>query len=284
MKDNRHNYEYQIDIHGSTAPARVVRMVGANKRVLEIGAGPGSITRVLTGVNNCRVTALERDQSAIKKLASYCEKVIHADLNDPTWPQLIASSPVFDVLVCADVLEHVYDPSTVLTGITNFLGPDASLIVSLPHVGHSAIHACLYDSDFEYRDWGLLDKTHIRFFGLTNIAALFAGAGLKIIEAEFVTCEPEQTEFSNRWAKLPGTLKQALRTNPFGTVYQVVVRAVPLTSKQAGIDLRNVAVTKDLPIHQTVPQRLRNFIRRHLSPEARVRIRHVINSFGFGKL
>ena len=284
MSGDKHNYEYQVDINGSTAPARVIRMVGKNKRVLEIGAGPGSITRVLTHTTNCTVTALERDQSAIKKLSPYCKRVIHADLNDITWPDLIENSQLFDVLVCADVLEHVYEPATVLSGITKLLGSDASLIVSLPHVGHSAIHACLFDSDFEYRDWGLLDKTHIRFFGLTNTAALFAGAGLKIVEAEFVTCEPEQTEFAPRWAKLPVALKRALRENPFGEVYQVVVRAVPMASKRASIDLRNVAVKKDLPARQTALQKLRNFIRRHLSPEARVRIRRLINSFGLGKL
>jgi 2-polyprenyl-3-methyl-5-hydroxy-6-metoxy-1,4-benzoquinol methylase len=280
MKDDRHNYEYQIDIHGSSAPARVVRMVGANKRVLEIGAGPGSITRVLTHNNNCTVTALERDQSAIKKLSSFCEKVIHADLNDPTWPYLIPNEPVFDVLVCADVLEHVYEPTTVLSAIAKLLGPEASLVVSLPHVGHSAIHACLFDSDFEYRDSGLLDRTHIRFFGLTNIAELFSGAGLKIVEAEFVTCEPEQTEFALRWAKLPEALKQALRANPYGTVYQVVVRAVPMASKQSSINLRYVKFIDGLPPQRIWQQRLRNFARRHLSPEARARIRRLINSLG----
>ncbi|MBN4061455.1 hypothetical protein JYT58_00930, partial [bacterium AH-315-G11] len=55
----RHNYEYDVDIEGATAPACVVRMVGDNKRVLEVGAGPGSITKMLKGVGNCRVTGLE---------------------------------------------------------------------------------------------------------------------------------------------------------------------------------------------------------------------------------
>ncbi len=45
----RHKYEYNIDINGPTAAAAVVRMVGKGKRVLEIGAGPGSITRFLHG-------------------------------------------------------------------------------------------------------------------------------------------------------------------------------------------------------------------------------------------
>ncbi len=64
----RHKYEYCIDIQGSSAAAWVSRFVGSGKRVLELGAGPGSITRVLTNVQHCSVTAVERDTTAIPKL------------------------------------------------------------------------------------------------------------------------------------------------------------------------------------------------------------------------
>jgi glycosyltransferase involved in cell wall biosynthesis/2-polyprenyl-3-methyl-5-hydroxy-6-metoxy-1,4-benzoquinol methylase len=285
MNSNRHNYEYQVDIRGATAPARVIRMVGSNKRVLEIGAGPGSITRILKNVNNCSVVALERDESAIKKLVPYCEKVIQADLNDPNWHQLLASEVAFDVLVCADVLEHVYNPVEVLSGIARFLDQETSLVVSLPHVGHSAIHACLFDSDFEYRDCGLLDRTHLRFFGLTNIAALFNDAGLKIVEAEFVTCEPEQTEFAPRWARLPESLKRELKANPYGLVYQVVVRAVPFASARVAVDLRGTPLTlTDSFALKRCGKQVKDFVRKHTTPEMRAQIRRLINSIRLIKI
>ena len=78
----RHKYEYKLDINGPSAPAAVVRMVGEGKRVLEIGAGPGSITRVLKEHSGCRVTAIELDEEAIKKLSPFCEHVYQSDLND----------------------------------------------------------------------------------------------------------------------------------------------------------------------------------------------------------
>lgn len=279
MGSDGHKYEYQFDIQGPTAPARVVRMVGENKRVLEIGAGPGSMTRALKGANNCSVVAVERDESAIESLSSHCDKVIRLDLNDPDWPHYLDDEAGFDVLVCADVLEHVYNPAEVLSGIARFLDQGASLVVSLPHVGHSAIHACLYESDFEYRDWGLLDRTHIRFFGITNIIELFSRAGLKIVEAEFVTCEPEETEFAARWDRLPKSLKEQLRANPFGLVYQVVLRAVPFASSLAAVDLR---ATPILAMQQSGPRGrgpVRDFIRKHTKIQTRARIRRLINLF-----
>jgi len=54
-------------------------MVGTGKRVLELGSGPGSVTRLLKE-NQCRVTALEIDAEAIEIVSQYCEKFISATL------------------------------------------------------------------------------------------------------------------------------------------------------------------------------------------------------------
>src|SRR5215471_14018974 len=100
-----HKYDYAIDLNDDSAPARVVRMVGARKRVLEIGAGPGSMTRVLRETFGCRVTAVEIDEEVIAALAPHCERVYRADLNDPGWTKALAHETKFDVIIVADVLE-----------------------------------------------------------------------------------------------------------------------------------------------------------------------------------
>src|SRR5678810_91503 len=102
-----HKYDYEIDLADDSAPARVVRMVGRGKRVLEIGAGRGSMTRVFRDAFNCRVTALEVDEESIQNLTPFCERVIRADLNSPSWTETLASEDKFDVVVVADVLEPV---------------------------------------------------------------------------------------------------------------------------------------------------------------------------------
>ena len=222
MTMQRHKYEYKVN--PNAAGAKVVRMVGAGKRVLELGSGPGSITRLLKD-NQCRVTALELDATAIEIVAEYCENVYSCDLNDPAWPAKVAAFDKYEVIVAGDVLEHLYDPWAVLSSMRSLLAVDGYVVISLPHIGHNAIVACLLSGDFEYQPWGLLDKTHIRFFGIKNIQKLFNDAGFKIIEADFVVKTPEQTEFAQRWRQLSASTKQALASNRFGTVYQVVVKA-----------------------------------------------------------
>ncbi|WP_298852215.1 class I SAM-dependent methyltransferase [uncultured Ruegeria sp.] len=225
---DRHTYEYDIDMNSDVAPARVLRMVKPGSKVLEIGAGPGSITRHLSGTLECDVVALEIDPSAIEKLKPFARSVYPMDLNDAAWSDIVREKDgVFDYVIAADVLEHVYDPWSVLSGMKSLLNDNGSVILSLPHVGHAAIAGCLVDEDFEYRDWGLLDRTHVRFFGIKNVQHLLSSQGMSIEQAEFVVRSPEMTEFCHRWSRLPQDVQSALQRNRYSHVFQVVSRSVP---------------------------------------------------------
>jgi SAM-dependent methyltransferase len=204
---------------------------------LEIGAGPGSITKHLIRKNRCDVVAVEIEPTAIKKLKEICQNVYQLDLNDPSWTIKLSGEEKFDVVIAADVLEHTNNPLQTLTGMKNLLREGGEIILSLPHVGHSAIVACIMSGDFEYRDWGLLDRTHIRFFGIKNINQLHDKAELNIIDANFVLRPPTETEFAEKWAELPLEVRQAVETNPFGNVYQVVTKAQPRAWAKRRLDL-----------------------------------------------
>jgi 2-polyprenyl-3-methyl-5-hydroxy-6-metoxy-1,4-benzoquinol methylase len=225
---DRHKYEYAVDLTAKSAATYVVHLVGLSKRVLEVGCGPGSITKMLAQQGQCRVTGLELDPDAIKKVAPYCEAIMQADLNSAEWPRLLDGTEPFDVVVAADVLEHLYDPWTTLKQMVPFIGPNGYLVISLPHVGYAAVVSCLIDGDFEYRKWGLLDRTHIRFFGLKNIEALFAQADLKIVDVKYVSLLPEDSEFAASWSRLSAKVQNALKSSEHAYIYQVVVKAVPL--------------------------------------------------------
>lgn len=260
MKTKKLKYEYHVN--ADSAGERVVRIVGKDKRVLELGSGPGTITRLLANESNCRVTALEIDAEAIKKLAPYCDQVYQADLNASDWPDIIEHTEGFDVVIATDVLEHLYEPLKVLTAMKGMLNEHGYIVVSLPHVGHSAIHACLLNEDFSYSEIGLLDRTHIRFFGIKNIQSLFEDAGLKITHAEFVVREPEHTEFAKLWAHTDPELRNALAKNPFGSVYQVVVKAVPLAAEGEAVVLMDLTVERQ---RLALADRVKAFLRVHIS-------------------
>jgi 2-polyprenyl-3-methyl-5-hydroxy-6-metoxy-1,4-benzoquinol methylase len=251
MSDKKHVYDYDVDLSSDTAPARVIRMVQRGSKVLEVGAGPGSITRHLANTLGCEVDALEVDPSAIELLKSYGLNAYPADLNIAGWSQAIAEKRgLFDYVIAADVLEHVIDPWAVLREMKALLNDKGQIILSIPHVGHAAVAACLLDEDFEYGPWGLLDKTHVRFFGVKNMQALVNDAGLVIEDAQFVVRTPEMTEFVSRWERIPADIQAALQRNQFSHVMQCVVRVRPGNADERGIDL--MTLTPEPPTQDTV--------------------------------
>jgi hypothetical protein len=183
-------------------------------------------------INHNRLTALEYDAESVDILGGFCDLAIRADLNDSNWPGLLQDKR-FDVIVAADVLEHLYDPWATLKLATTLLNEGGNIVVSLPHAAHAVVMGCLLANDFQYRGLGLLDRTHIRFFCMRNVQALFADAGLKIADYAFVIKRPEETEFAETWASLSVPARAMLEGADFAYVYQIVVRAVPAAQAPA---------------------------------------------------
>lgn len=276
----KRNQTYAYPVHANSSATKVARLVGRSKRVLELGCGPGMITRLLLG-QQCKVTALERDAAAISAVAPYCETVHPCDLNDPDWPGVLESAEKFEVIVAGDVLEHLYDPWTTVERLTPLLAEGGHIVLSVPHAGHNAVIACLLASDFAYQPWGLLDKTHIRFFGMHNIQELCERAGLKITEVDYVIKPPEHSEFARRWRQLPASSRMALASNPFGSVYQVVVKAMPRSAAAKGLKLASLVPPHATEVYSgSKGSRLLRFLISYLSLDTRQRISRFLVRLG----
>jgi 2-polyprenyl-3-methyl-5-hydroxy-6-metoxy-1,4-benzoquinol methylase len=233
------NYDYAVLENGDSAPAAVIRFVKPASKVLEIGAGSGAISRHLVKSKECNLTVLEINPESVAKLKKICSSVYSLDLNDKAWPQGLKDEGKFDHVIAADVLEHVYDPWTVLKAMKSLLSETGSIILSLPHASHSAVLAALYLGEFEFREWGLLDKTHIRFFGYKNVEALYASAGLKIVRCHLVYYKPQECELAHAWNALPENMREALGQRPYGNVYQIVTEAVPIERDVKSISIES---------------------------------------------
>jgi len=219
-------YRYPVDADSDSAAANVLRFVGKGRKVLEIGAGPGSVAKAMVDLNGCKVSAVEIDQRCVSILRTFCETVWRCDLNSTGWMKNIPAR-AFDNVVIADVLEHLVDPWKTLKIASTLIKKTGSVVVSMQNTSHAAVLACLMDNDFKYQDWGLLDRTHIRFFSIKNMQTLFEDAGLAVLDHAFIQKHPSETELANIWSELPGETKAFLESVDYANVYQVVVKAVP---------------------------------------------------------
>ncbi len=155
----------------------------AGTRVLEIGCATGYMSRVLRERRACRVTGVERSPTAAAHAAPFCEAVLVGDVEDERlWTDVV---PPFDVAILADVLEHLREPEAVLARCRAALAPEGRLLVSIPNVAHHTIRRALLRGRFDYEEYGILDRTHLRFFTRRSFSALLEGGGFRILELTF---------------------------------------------------------------------------------------------------
>jgi 2-polyprenyl-3-methyl-5-hydroxy-6-metoxy-1,4-benzoquinol methylase len=106
--------------------------------------------------------------------SSYDEWV-EASLDDP-----LDFGADFDVVVAADVLEHVAHPEQLVAAIRNWVRPGGLLLASVPNVANIAVRTSLLFGRFRYADRGILDQTHLRFFTRATATELIENAGFRI--------------------------------------------------------------------------------------------------------
>lgn len=87
----------------------------------------------------------------------------------------------FDLILCLDVLEHMIDPWQFTASLQSLLAPGGKLVVSLPNVRCvTVVVPLVLLGRWRYRDEGILDRTHLRFFTREGALALIGGARLQV--------------------------------------------------------------------------------------------------------
>ena len=224
----KHRYAHEIDPNGGSAAAVLARMVEPGQRVLELGTGPGTVTRILHA-KGCKVTGVEMDPETLATCAPFCERTVQANLEDPQWAAPLAGES-FDAIICADVLEHLRDPRPLLNQLHGFLKPGGSVLMSLPNASHLTVVASLLGGRFPYQKNGLLDHTHLKFYGREDLEALLRECGLLWQHWHTVQVDPAQAELKAYWHLLDEETQAFLKAKcADGDVYQHVVRAQPAT-------------------------------------------------------
>jgi len=206
--------------------AFMVQLVGMGKKVLELGAASGYMTRVLRARGNS-VVAVESDASCANELAVNADEVIITDLD---WLTLIHDlrGRTFDVIVAGDVLEHTTKAELILRQLRTLLAPNGYVVLTLPHVAHGDVRLSLLQGDFPYSDHGLLDKTHLRFFTRSTVRQMLADAGYEISEIYGTTTPLGTTELGVNLTSFAPELIEQVMTSPDSDVYQFVVKAAPI--------------------------------------------------------
>jgi len=146
--------------------------------ILDLGCGGGVLGKIIKRRQSVNYCGIELDPKAAENAKLFLDTVYTGNLETMNIP---FKRDTFDILIFADVLEHMFNPFQVLKRWLSVLKYDGHVIISLPNVRHFTVtFALLLSGKWEYSDRGILDETHLRFFTKSSCRKLLDNAGLSI--------------------------------------------------------------------------------------------------------
>lgn len=154
----------------------VAGMIPQGARVLDVGCGTGSMSEILADACRADIVGIEPDPSRAARAKARGLSVRVGYFSH----ELIREIGSFDVVLFADVLEHLPNSQAMLLLARESLKPRGSVIVSVPNVAHWSVRVDLLRGRFEYQDCGIRDATHLRWFTAASAKSLLASSGFNV--------------------------------------------------------------------------------------------------------
>ena len=179
MKSFSEKYAWK-EIPGSSHDVlrRRILALPSGQRLLDLGAAGGHLGRAVRARCSFLAGVEPQPPDSAESRQGYDDwretDALHAgDWDEP-----------FDIVVCADVLEHFADPDRLLGLIRGWLKTGGVLFASLPNVANISVRIRLLLGQFPYSDRGILDRTHLVFYTRSTAGDLLTKAGFRVRAVE----------------------------------------------------------------------------------------------------
>lgn len=150
------------------------------KTILDIGSGQGSFLKLVKELTGAETWGIEIESEVAERAKNQIDNILVGKVED-----LLNSIPdaYFDCITFNDVLEHLLEPTEVLKMIKPKLKENGLIIASIPNVRFfSNLYELIIQKNWEYKDFGILDTTHLRFFTKQTMKKMFENSGYKLIK------------------------------------------------------------------------------------------------------
>lgn len=238
-KSSLHVYAREINTNERNSLTLLASWVEAGADVLDLGCGSGALGRHLHEQFDCQLDGVTINDSEAELARPFYDRVEVADLDQTDLPALF-SGRRYDRIICADVLEHLKQPERILQACRELLKADGELLISIPNVAYAGLVAELLEGRFAYREEGLLDQTHLRFFTRQSLLQFLGDQGYGVLALDTVVRELHESEFHTAFDRLPPAVARFLLAVPDALTYQLIVRARPGLPHASGVALAPV--------------------------------------------
>lgn len=181
------NYNEKAPDYFSNIRKDLINLIDANAKdlkILEVGAAYGETLYYLkqNGIAAEAVGVDIFEDTKNKQNYKPLDRFIFGDIEKIELPEY---NQYFDLILLPDVLEHLFEPKSVLETLKKYLKEDGKIIVSMPNIRYySALYKIVFKGDFKYEESGIFDYTHVRFYCRKNIQELLETAGYTTLKQE----------------------------------------------------------------------------------------------------
>ena len=146
--------------------------------LLDLGAAGGELGSAIRDHFD-RTIGFEYNVDCVADLVGRFDQVVIADL------ERVKQLPHgVSAIVLADVIEHLRNPAHALGLVREALAEEGHAFISVPNIANITVRLGLLFGVFEYRDRGILDHTHLRFYTVRTIRREIENAGFRIEEVQ----------------------------------------------------------------------------------------------------
>jgi 2-polyprenyl-3-methyl-5-hydroxy-6-metoxy-1,4-benzoquinol methylase len=153
----------------------IKRWVPRGGTLLDLGAAGGELGAAVREHFD-RTIGFEFNVDCVGTLGAHFDQVVVTDL------ETVRALPSnVNAVVLADVLEHLRNPAAALQLVRRAMRDDGRVFISVPNIANITVRLGLLVGVFEYRDRGILDHTHLRFYTKRTIRREVEHAGFRIL-------------------------------------------------------------------------------------------------------
>jgi len=164
-------------------------------KILDIGCGSGALGSFFKHEQQCEVYGIEINESAFIEASKKLDLVLKANVEIIDLPFEVN---FFDVIILGDVLEHLISPINTINKLLKVLKPGGKIHITVPNIRYWRVILDLsFRDEWEYKSWGILDYTHLRFFTKKSLVNLMVNNSINVVDSQWVIQEPSKSHILN---------------------------------------------------------------------------------------